>query len=82
MEIELIGRIPNVHLGLKSLVAFLAVLPITGMTFMKVGCTECVSIVISVAAIVSIGERNILVLIIADPVATAGGFRKILALAA
>ena len=73
LEVVLVGAVPDVHLGFEGVTAFLAVFPVANMPFVVMGPTESVAIMISVAAVSGVRERDILVMIVANPVPAAIG---------
>lgn len=73
LEIELVGAVPYVHFGFEGFAAFVAVFPVTYMSFIIMGPAEGIAIVVSVAAVPRICERDILVMIVAYPVSAAIG---------
>ena len=73
LKIELVGAVPDVHLGFEGFAAFVAVFPVACMSFIVMGPAEGIAIVVSVAAVPRIRERDILVMIVAYPVPAAIG---------
>jgi hypothetical protein len=71
LEVVLVGAVPDVHLGLEGVTAFLAVFPVASMAFVVMGPTKGVAVVISVATVPRVGKRNIFFMIVAYPVPTA-----------
>jgi hypothetical protein len=73
LEIVLVGAVPDVHFGFEGFAAFVAVFPVTCMSFIVMGTAEGITIVVSVAAVPRICEQDILVVIVAYPIPTAIG---------
>ena len=73
LEIELVRAVPDVHFGFVGFAAFVAVFPVTYMSFIIMGPAEGIAIVVSVAAVPRICERDILVMIVAYQVPAAIG---------
>ena len=73
LEIVLVGAVPDVHLGFEGFAAFVAVFPVACMSFIVMGPAEGIAIVVSVAAVPRVRERDILVMIVAYPVPAAIG---------
>ena len=73
LEVVLVGAVPDVHLGFKGFAAFVAVFPGACMSFIVMGPAEGIAIVVSVAAVPRVRERDILVMIVAYPVPAAIG---------
>lgn len=67
LEIEFICSIVDVYFGLKSLSAFWTVLPTALMFFGIMITAQSIAAVVSRATVGSIGERDIVVLIVANP---------------
>ena len=73
LEIELVRAVPDVHFGFEGFAAFVAVFPMACMSFIVMGPAEGIAIVVSVAAVPRVRERDILVMIVAYPVPAAIG---------
>jgi len=73
LEIVLVGAVPDVHLGFEGFAAFVAVFPVAYMSFIVMGPAEGIAIVVPVAAVPGVRERDILVMIVAYPVPAAIG---------
>jgi hypothetical protein len=82
LKIVFIGPIPHVHLGLERVPAPLTIFPVSGMPLVVVEGTDCISTVISAAAITGVGKHYIFVLVIADPVPATVGPDQLTRLAA
>jgi len=82
LEIVLVSSVPNVHLRLERLATNPTVLPLPRMALHVMKTAESQPPVISRAAIMSIREENVLVLIITDPIATTVGLDEIAGLPA
>jgi len=73
-EIVFIRTIIHVHFGLKVFAAFFAGFPIANMPFIEMVTAQCITVMVSAAAIASEGKQNIVMLVIANPIATTFGF--------
>jgi hypothetical protein len=73
LKIVFIGPIPHVHLGLERVPAPLTIFPVSGVPLVVVESTECISTVISAAAIMGERKDHVLVLVIANPVSATFG---------
>jgi hypothetical protein len=73
LEVVLVGAVPDVHLGFEGFAAFVAVFPVACMSFIVMGPAEGIAIVVSIAAVPGVRERDILVMIVANPVPAAIG---------
>jgi hypothetical protein len=71
LEIILVGAVPDVHLGFEGFAAFVAVFPEACMSFIVMVPAEGIAIVVSVATVPGVRERDILVMIVANPVPAA-----------
>ncbi len=71
LEIVFVRAIPDIHFGLETLTAFLAVLPPTWVPFMIVRATECIAVMIAVTGIPCVREKDVLLFVSANPIATA-----------
>jgi hypothetical protein len=67
-KIVFIGSIPHIHLRFEGISAFLTILPVSSVPLVVVVGTKRISAVVSVAAIARVGKKDVLVLVIADPV--------------
>jgi hypothetical protein len=77
LEVVLVGAVPDVHLGFKGFAAFVAVFPEACMSFIVMGPAEGIAIVVSVATVPGVRERDIFVMIVANPVPAAIGLSDI-----
>ena len=50
-KIELVGSVPDVHLGFPGFAAFVAVFPLACMSFIVMGPAESIAIMVSIAAV-------------------------------
>jgi len=73
LEIVLVGAVPDVHLGFERFTAFFAIFPLACMSLIVMGPAEGIAVVVSVAAVPRVRERDILVMIVAYPVPAAIG---------
>jgi hypothetical protein len=76
LEIVLVRAVPHVHFGLETRAAFLTILPPTFVPFVMVRTAQRVPIVIAVTRITREGKQNVIVFIVADPVAATIGARQ------
>ena len=75
-KLLLIRAIPDIHFGLETLSAFLAILPATFVAFVMMRTTEGITVMIAVAGIVREREENVIFLVIANPIVAAGRARQ------
>ena len=73
LEVVIVGAVPDVHFGFEGFAAFVAVFPVACMSFIEMGPAEGIAIVVSVAAVPRVRERDILVMIVAYQVPAAIG---------
>jgi len=73
LKVVLVGAVPDVHLGLERVAAFLAVFPVASMSFVVMKPAEGVAIVVPAAAIPRIRERDVLFMVVAYPIPAAIG---------
>ena len=74
LEIVFVGSVPDVHLCIIGVPTFLAVLPGPFMAFIVMNPAKGVAVMVPIAAIPCIRERDILVMVVADPILAAVGF--------
>jgi len=73
LEIVLVRPVVDGHLCFGVFSALWTIFPVTRVSFRMVVPAQCESSVIPVATAASVGEQDVIVLIVADPVATALG---------
>ena len=81
-KVVFICPIIDIHLCLKITPAFLAGLPITRMPFVEMVAAQCVAIMVSGATVAGVRKQDILMLVIANPIAAALGFGQVFGFAA
>ena len=81
-EVILVRPIVDIHFGLEVIPAFLAGLPVAGMSFVEVMAAQCVAVMVSVTTIAGIGKQDIVLFVVTDPIAAALGLRQVFGLAA
>ena len=82
LEIVLVRAIPYVHLGFEGLSAFLTFFPLSRVSLRMMEPAQRVAVVVPVTAVLGIGEQDVLVVVVADPVSTTIGFGEFLGFAA
>jgi hypothetical protein len=70
-EVILVSSVPDVHFGLKSFSAFSTLPPIAAVAFHVMVTAEGVAPVVSMATVCRVRENDVLILIVANPLATA-----------
>lgn len=69
LKVILIGSIVNIHFGFNVFSAFGTVLPMPRMFLCVVKSAQSKYSMIPVAAVAGIGEKDIIALVVADPIA-------------
>jgi hypothetical protein len=82
LEVVIVGGVPNVHLSFEGIEAFLAVFPVAFMPFIVMIPAESIMVMVPVAAVPPIRERDILIMVIAYPIPAAFRFSQLSSLAA
>jgi hypothetical protein len=67
-EVVFIGSVPNVHFRFEGAPALGAILPVTWMPLIVMGCTEGVPPVVPVTTVARVGKDHVLMFVIANPV--------------
>lgn len=82
LEVVLVRAVVDVHLGLERVSTFRAILPIPGMLLIDMVAAKRVTAVIPTATVPSVGKQLVVVLVVANPIATALGLGQVLGLSA
>ena len=76
LEIVLVRAVPDVHFRLETLATFLAILPAARVPFFVMITAQRVAAVVAMARISCVRKENVLVFVVADPIATARRTRQ------
>lgn len=82
LEVIFVRAIPNVEFRLERFAADLAVLPVPLVPVLIVKRANRVAVVVACATVPRVGEQDVFVMVVADPIAAATGPHQILRLAA
>ena len=82
LKVVLVGAVPDVNLSREIGQAFRAALPGSGMALAVVVGAERVAPVVAVTTVPGIGEQHVLVLVVANPLATTSRADEFVTLAA
>jgi hypothetical protein len=69
-KIVIICAVVDIHFGFKTFSALLASLPVPGMFLHEMAAAQCITTVVARAAVSSVREQDIIILIVANPLIT------------